>query len=163
MIKRSFKFQYRGDSPGITGYAFRFNETVNYHGQQERFSPELKLEDNSVGTFLFRDHNPERVLARVGSNMSVWTDAMGLLLDAGAMNTPLWQETLELVGGGVLNGLSVGFRSTKDRMDDSILVYERIKLFEISLVTFPAYQSSEVSSRDNKTLKNRVLPPECFL
>ena len=163
MIKRSFKFQYRGDSPGITGYAFRFNETISYMGQRERFSNNLKVDLNTSGTYLLRDHNPERLLAKAPDTLSFKTDSEGLLFDATALDTELWKETRELVNKGVLNGASVGFSSTEERKESDILIYERIKLYEVSLVTWPAYESSEVQSRGNKTLKKRVLPPECFV
>ena len=162
MIKRSFKFQLRGDSPGIQGYAFRFNETINYMGQLERFSPKLKVDMNQAGAFLFRDHNPERVLARVPDTLRFKTDTEGLSFEADALDTELWRETRELVKKGVLNGASVGFSSTQDRTEKDTLIYERIKLYEVSLVTWPAYESSEVNSR-NKTLKYKDLPPELFL
>lgn len=160
MIKRSFKFHTRGDSPGIQGYAFRFNETINYMGQRERFSPDLKVDLNDKGTFLFRDHNPERVLARVPKTLRFNTDSEGLLFEADYLDTELWQETRELVSKGVLNGASVGFSSTQDRREQDTLIYERIKLYEVSLVTWPAYETSEVKSRAKE--KN-PWPPEFYL
>ena len=163
LLKRSFKFHKRGEGPGIKGYAFRFNEVADYMGQLERFSPQLKVDFNPTGTFFFRDHNPGRVLARIPKTLSVKTDSEGLLFEANALDTELWRETRELVTNGVLNGASVGFQAIKERMDKKVIIYERIKLFEISLVTWPAYSSSEVSSRGNKTLKNRILPPELYL
>ena len=160
MIKRSFKFQKRGDSSGVQGYAFRFNETVNFMGQHERFSPDLKVDLNTSGTFLFRDHNPERVLARVPDTLRFKTDSEGLMFEADALDTELWRETRELVNKGVLNGASVGFSSTEDRTDKDTLVYERIKLYEVSLVTWPAYESSEVKSRAKV---KSPWPPELIL
>ena len=168
MIKRSFKIDFRdgGQSTltnGIAGYAFKFNETVNYMGQLERFSPDLKVDMNQAGTFLFRDHNPERVLARVPDTLKFTVDKEGLRFTADYIDTPLWKETVKLLSKGVLNGASVGFSSSKERQDDNnITIYERIKLFEVSLVTWPAYESSEVNNR-NKTLKYKDLPPELFL
>ena len=157
MLKRSFKFHKRGDSPGIKGYAFRFSETVNYMGQKERFSPDLKVDFNTAGTFLFRDHNPERVLARVPDTLRFETDKEGLMFTADFLDTELWRETRELVNKGVLNGASVGFSSSKESREKDILIYERIKLYEVSLVTWPAYESSEVKARAKG---GRVWPPE---
>ena len=51
------------------------------------------------------------------------------------------------MANNVLNGASVGFSSSKERVAGDTLIYEKIKLYEISLVTFPAYKSSEVNSR----------------
>ena len=160
MLKRSFKFSLRDDGPGISGYAFKFSETINYMGQLERFSPDLKVDMNTSGTFLFRDHNPERVLARAPDTLNFKTDDEGLLFNATALDTELWKETRELVSKGVLNGASVGFSSTKDRKEKDTLIYERIKLYEVSLVTWPAYQSSEVKSRAKA---KHPWPPEIIL
>lgn len=160
MLKRSFKFQKRGDSPGVKGYAFRFNETINFMGQRERFSPDLKVDLNTAGTFLFRDHNPERVLSRAPDTLRFKTDSEGLMFEADFIDTELWRETRELVNKDVLNGASVGFSSLDDRRDKDILIYERIKLYEVSLVTWPAYESSEVKSRAKV---NNPWPPEIVL
>ena len=160
MLKRSFKFSARESQSGLIGYAFRFNETINYMGQLERFSPDLKVDMNTAGTFLFRDHNPERVLARAPDTLNFKTDSEGLLFNATALDTELWKETRELVSKGVLNGASVGFSSTKDRQDKDTLIYEQIKLYEVSLVTWPAYQSSEVKSRAKV---KQAYPPELIL
>ena len=160
MLKRHFKFHKRGDSPGIHGYAFRFSEVVDYMGQLERFSPSLKVDLNTSGTFLFRDHNPERVLARAPDTLRFETDTEGLLFEADYLDTELWRETRELVAKGVLNGASVGFSSTKERMDKDTLVYEKIKLYEVSLVTWPAYSSSEVNARAKG---KSPWPPEVIL
>lgn len=160
MLKRSFTFHKRENSPGIAGYAFKFSETINYMGQLERFSPDLKVDLNTAGTFLFRDHNPERVLARVPDTLKFKTDSEGLLFESTALNTELWNETRELVNNGVLNGASVGFSSTKESRDKDTLIYEQIKLYEVSLVTWPAYKSSEVKSRAKV---KQPWPPEIIL
>ena len=129
-------------------------------GQKERFSPGLKVDLNKAGTFLFRDHNPERVLARAPDTLHFKTDNEGLLFEADALETELWKETRELVSKGVLNGASVGFSSTNESRDKDTLIYERIKLYEVSLVTWPAYESSEVKSRAKA---NNPWPPEIIL
>lgn len=162
MLKRSFKFSQREDSKGIQGYAFRFNETINYMGQLERFSQDLKVDLNESGTFLFRDHNPERVLSRAPKTLRFNTDSEGLLFKADYLDTELWRETRELVSKGVIIGASVGFSSTQDRKEKDTLIYERIKLYEVSLVTWPAYKSSEVEAR-NDHLNLKLKPPELYL
>ena len=162
MIKRSFRLELREKAKGLIGYAFKFSETADYFGLAERFDPALELELNPTGCFLFRDHNPERVLARAGQNLEFETDKTGLLFRAGYLDTGLWKETRELVAKGVLTGVSVGFQSLTERKQDDVLVYQKIRLFEVSIVNWPAYKSSEVQARENKTLKHKDLPPELF-
>ena len=163
MLKRNFILNRAEDKTALTGYAFKFSEIAIYLGQKERFSPDLKLELNPSGCYFLRDHNPERVLAKHPDTFDAYTDNQGLVFKAKFLNTPLWLETRELVAKGVLNGVSVGFQSIQEEMEGDTLVYKSIKLYECSVVTWPSYSSSEVKARHNKTLKNIVLPPACYL
>ena len=92
MLKRNFKFRagQSEDQKGLAGYAFRFSEVVTFLGQKERFSPELEIEDNELGTYLFRDHDPGKVLARVPHNLRFETDKEGLLFKVDFIETELW-------------------------------------------------------------------------
>ena len=62
----------------------------------------------------------------------------------------------------ILSGMSIGFKALKERMVSDVLIYDCVQIYEASVVTWPAYKSSQVSARDNKTLKNKILPPELF-
>ena len=95
--KRSYGIEIRESEQSLSGYVFQFAEEIKYMGQRERFSPELKLELNPAGVFLFRDHNPERVLGREGENVSFELDSQGLKFSAQFIDTPLWKETRELI------------------------------------------------------------------
>jgi phage head maturation protease len=54
--------------------------------------------------------------------------------------TPVGEETLTLVSDGVLDGLSVGFRARKDRVDeDGTVVREKADLVEVAVVLEGAY------------------------
>ena len=101
MIKRSFKFRAEDDKAALNGYAFKFSEVADYLGQLERFSPDMELELNTKGTFLLRDHSPEKVMGRVGANMEVEKDNEGLRFSAKPLNTELWRDSLELIKKGV--------------------------------------------------------------
>ena len=86
---------------------------------------------------LLRDHDSSQVLARVGANMTVKTDAEGLYFSVSKLpDTQLARETKELVKTGVLSGASVGFQVITERTENKVNVFEAIiKLYEISLVT----------------------------
>ncbi len=57
-------------------------------------------------------------------------------------------EAYALVKNGALSGLSIGYRPERARRDAKrgVRILERIKLFEISLVTFPALDSARVTA-----------------
>lgn len=162
MLKRNFVFHRQaGQDDALSGYAFKYSETADGFFGKERFSPDLKVELNK-NVFLFRDHNPERILGKVGQNMEIKTDKTGLYFRVSPLpNTELAKETRELVSKGILSGASVGFSVITDRTEDKVNVFEKIKLYEISLTPRPYYQSSEVAARDNLNLK--LKPPELYL
>ena len=161
MLKRSFVFKSE-EGDNLAGYAFRFSETADGFFGKERFSPDLQVE-YADPCLLLRDHNPERLLARQGQNFQIRTDKEGLYFSATLPQTDLAKETQTLIKSKILNGASVGFEPITERTDDQVNVFEKIKLYEISLVPRPYYSSSEVAARHNKTLKHRVLPPELYL
>lgn len=57
-------------------------------------------------------------------------------------------EAYALVKQGALSGLSIGYRPERARRDAKrgVRILERIRLFEISLVTFPALEAARVSA-----------------
>lgn len=164
ILKRSFNFHNRKESDSIEGYAFKFNEVADGWFGKEKFSPDLKVEIDQ-DCFLFRDHNPERLLGKVGKNMSIKTDNVGLFFRVDPLpNTELAKETKELVSKGLLTGASVGFSVMTERLEDSVNIYEKIKLYEISIVSRPYYKSSEVESRKQPEPKKEkeLKPPELY-
>lgn len=162
MIKRSFNLSLRAEKESaLSGYAFKFNEVADGFFGKERFDPGLNITFNKR-CFLFRDHNPERLLAKLGENLEMQSDDTGLYFRVSTLpDTQLAKDTITLVKNEILTGVSVGFRSVSERMDDNIRVFEQIEVFEISLVPRPYYESSEVQARNNEdNLKVKLKPPE---
>ena len=58
---------------------------------------------------------------------------------------PVAQKAYSLLKRGVLRGLSIGYDSVKDRMVDGVRHLSEIKLWEISLVTFPMNEQATVT------------------
>jgi uncharacterized protein len=57
-------------------------------------------------------------------------------------------ETYELIKAGALDGLSIGFRTIKDRLDRAkgVRLLEEVEVREISIVTFPMNDRALVST-----------------
>lgn len=161
ILKRSFELRESKEGKGIYGYAFRFNEIIDFFGSKETFSPDLTFETYNQGCYLLLNHNPERVLAKTPKTLRFSVDSQGLRFDADFINTPAWIETMELVKKSVLEKASVGFSVIKEKYnrEKDLTTYTAIKLYEVSLVTWPAYQSSEVNPR-HKVKSPRPRPPE---
>ncbi|MDX1063121.1 HK97 family phage prohead protease [Sinorhizobium medicae] len=64
------------------------------------------------------------------------------------LDTAKGRETHALMKAGALDGLSIGFRTVKDRMDRTkgARILEEIDLWEISVVTFPSNPQSTVTA-----------------
>lgn len=162
LLKRSFPLAIReSDENTLSGYAFKFSETADGFLGKERFAKALSVEF-ATDCFLMRDHDPRRLLGRLGQNLSINTDSEGLKFNLEKLpDTELARETKTLVKSKILTGASVGFQPLDEKREDGVTVYTKIKLYEISLVPRPYFESSQV--RENKTLKYKALPPELYL
>ncbi len=80
----------------------------------------------------------------------------GLQVDAKISRTPRGDEAATLVRDGVIDSLSIGFEGldyrseTRDDGTESI-VWTRVRLREVSLVSFPAYESATLTEVRHKT------------
>ena len=162
MIKRSFELKADSDKESaLRGCAFRFSEVADGFFGKEKFSEDLEVKMADSGVFLLRDHDHGKLLGREGVNLKVKTEKSGLYFELKSWpDTELAKETRELVKDKILNGASVGFRAEKETIENEIRVFNKIMLYEISLVSRAYYQSSKVEAR--KESEGECLPPEMF-
>ncbi len=62
------------------------------------------------------------------------------------LESPVAQKAYGLMRRGVLKGLSIGYDTVKEDIKDSTRFLKEIKLWEVSLVTFPMNQAAGVQS-----------------
>lgn len=93
--------------------------------------------------------------------IGIWTslqeDTRGLKVSGQLiLDTVKGRETYALLKAGALDGLSIGFRTVKDRLDrvKGVRHIEEIDLHEISIVTFPMLQSATVSRVKSDSASN---------
>lgn len=102
---------------------------------------------------LFYNHNLDRVpLARTPKTMQLSTSAAGLDFEASLPNTPEARSVYEAVKRGDLNECSVAFTVPEggDRYDaatNTRTIYKIAKIYECSVVPFPAYPQTSVEAR----------------
>jgi HK97 family phage prohead protease len=73
--------------------------------------------------------------------------AQGLIVKSRlVLESPTAQKAYGLLKAGVLKGLSIGYDPVKSRVVDGVRRLSELKLYEISLVTFPMNESATVSS-----------------
>ena len=86
-------------------------------------------------------------------------DATGLLVRGRLLTTvQKAKETYELMKAGVIDGLSIGYRTIKSLRDDAtgFRQLKEVDLWEISLVTFPMLTSATVTSVKGDWTKREV-------
>lgn len=99
------------------------------------------------------NHNSDYVLGRTKANtLQLEEDDKGLRM----INTPpdtQWVKDLAVsIDRGDINQMSFGFRTIKDSWDEDkkipIRTLEEVELKDVSIVTFPAYKTTRVQTRD---------------
>ena len=143
------------ENPTIEGYFAVFDEVYEmFEGYAEKIDPQAfdKSIDGDVRALI--DHNTAKVLGRTkAGTLSLKTDEHGLF-GVIAVN-PNDREALDLyarVKRGDVTQCSFGFviDASRDdyRKDGSVLTtITDLTLFEVSVCTFPAYESTEVTAR----------------
>ena len=150
-----------GDGPVLEGYGFCFNEiTEDGVFGKERFAPDVKI-DFPKKCFLLRDHDRSKVLARRGKNLTVEKDKEGLFFSVDKLpDTPLAQETRELIKKDIIQDVSIGFMDVDSEVKDDVRTYKHITLHELSILPWGYYESGQVTARERKKI---LYPPECIL
>lgn len=167
------KLEYRdaqGDSPRIIyGYAAVFNQWAEvgrwYRWREQIASGAFEgcIFDKCVACF---NHNTDNILARYSSGtLSLSVDDVGLRFEFQVPNTTVGNDMYELVKRGDISQCSFAFvveeekwtyREGEDVLDDRTIL--RIsELWDVSLVTYPAYEGTSVDARsaEEDTMEER--------
>lgn len=141
----------------VEGYAIVFNsESRDLGGFTEIVMPDAvdnALERNSDVLALY-DHDYGQILGRQAANtLKLSKDEKGLKFELDLPPTQLGRDVFALIERGDLRGNSFGFTIEKDNWKKDkdgkvVRTIEQIKdLFEISIVSMPAYEATEVAKR----------------
>jgi uncharacterized protein len=144
-------------SPKIVGYAARFNiEAELWPGFKERIAPgafRRSLENKDDVRALW-NHNPEKLLGRTKSGtLTLREDENGLWYEILKPDTQTADEVVTLIKRGDISQSSFGFNIVEqtlahDKTKDIVTrTLKEVRLFDVSPVTFPAYESTEVHVR----------------
>lgn len=139
----------------VEGYALRFNTLSNdLGGFVETISPQA-LEDADLSDVrCLIDHDPSKVLGRTKSEtLSLKVDDEGLYFRCRLPDTSYSRDLYENIRLGNINQCSFGFvldedGDTVERRDDGLFkrTLNRIRsLFDVSVVTYPAYNDTDVA------------------
>ncbi|MDU5246993.1 MAG: HK97 family phage prohead protease, partial [Varibaculum cambriense] len=128
----------------ISGLAVPFNTPVNIlPGFSEQIAPGA-ITPNPRGVKLFWQHREP-----IGAVTTCRETPKGLVIDAKISNTTAGRDAYELVKDGAISQFSIGFRERDykdEKTDNGVLRTQTgIDLMEVSLVPFPAYETTEVT------------------
>lgn len=163
---RAFNFDVRADQNDehghfLSGTPIVFNEWTDLGWYDESISPDaLKDTDLKDVRFLI-NHNTDMIpLARSRNNntnstmqLSVSENGMDIRVDLDTENNAEAKSLYSAVSRGDISGMSFMFTVDEDRWDDLDSEHPRrtilaiSKVFEVSAVTFPAYDQTSINAR----------------
>lgn len=137
----------------IKGYAIRFHsDSLDLGGFKERIAPEAVDRTLAEGLDVraLVDHDTAKVLGRTrAGTLILRKDSQGLRMELEPdPEISYARDIMRAVARGDVTGMSFGFRTIADEWDYDGKVPMRtvtdMKIGEVSIVTFPAYEATDV-------------------
>ena len=146
----------------VSGYATTYNEPYTLYADEdieirEQVAPDA-FEKADMSDVIMQYNHEGRVFARTRNNtLSVESDEHGLLINADLGGTEIGRQLYEEIDGGYTDRMSFGFTVDSDEVEESRekgkrTVYLRTitrigKLYDVSAVSIPANDGTEISAR----------------
>lgn len=148
----------------ITGYAAVFNSKTSIGGwfdeiiEPGAFARSLSEKGDVRALF---NHNWDNVLGRTKSGtLQLEEDNRGLKFEIELPNTSVGRDLAESMSRGDINQCSFGFWITEETWDYSVdpalRTIHEVELYEISVVSIPAYDDTEASLVRSKEIGKEV-------
>jgi len=142
-------------SKNLSGYAIVYSsESTDLGGFVEIVAPGAVTESlaNNPDVLMLRDHNPELLMGRTTSGtLTLTEDSIGVRFVCKLPQTTAAADLAISIERGDISGCSFGFVTLEDQWANSgdklVRNLLRIKLLEISVVSFPAYSATSVAVR----------------
>jgi len=163
--RRTFSYEVRAgeseESRTVTGYAAVFSSPSELMwGFTEEIAPgafDSVLDDDVRALF---NHDPNQILARTkAGNLSISVDERGLKYEFDAPNTTAGNDLLINLRNGNVSQSSFGFTVESDEWTsngdgtEKRTITKVGRLFDVSPVTYPAYDTTEVTARSLQAAK----------
>lgn len=157
------RIEERSDSSSrtITGYAAKFGKWSEpiMGWFKEQIARDAFSETDITDVIMCFNHDVNAILARTASEtLKISTDNIGLRFEFEAPQTSLGNDILELVRRGDISKCSFKFSVDKDSWHyadkenkleyDERTVEHISRLYDVSLVVYPAYKDTEASVRE---------------
>jgi HK97 family phage prohead protease len=142
-----------GDGMTFSGYAAVFNSpSEDLGGFIEYVSPgafKRSLQSRNEIKLLWNHDSGEPLASVRGGSMQLVEDERGLKVTATLPQTSRGRDVAELLRTKVIDSMSFGFNVIKDSWsrDGQTRTLESVRLFEVSVVSFPAYAATTAQVR----------------
>ena len=153
-----FEVRAEGDGMTFTGYASVFNSpSQDLGGFIEYVAPgafKRSLQSRNEVKLLWNHDSGEPLASLRGGTMQLVEDERGLKVTAQLPNTTRGRDIAELLRTNVIDSMSFGFNVIKDTWsrDGQTRTLDSVRLFEVSVVSFPAYEATTAQVRSQPTI-----------
>jgi HK97 family phage prohead protease len=141
----NFEIRETADGMSFTGYAAVFNSDSEPLPFIERIAPgafKRSLQSRNEVKLLW-NHDAGEPLASVrGGTLKLTEDEVGLRVEATLANTTRGRDVAELIRSKTIDSMSFGFSVIKDSWQGEVRTLEAVRLFETSVVSWPAYTAT---------------------
>jgi HK97 family phage prohead protease len=147
-----------GDGMTFTGYASVFNSpSEDLGGFIEYVAPgafKRSWQSRNEVKLLWNHDSGEPLASLRGGTMQLVEDERGLKVTATLPQTTRGRDVAELLRTKVIDSMSFGFNVIKDSWsrDGQTRTLESVRLFEVSVVSFPAYGATTAQVRSAPTI-----------
>jgi HK97 family phage prohead protease len=154
----SFELRAEGDGMTFTGYASVFNSpSQDLGGFIEYVAPgafKRSLQSRNEVKLLWNHDAGEPLASLRGGSMQLVEDDRGLKVTATLPQTSRGRDVAELLRTNVIDSMSFGFNVIKDTWsrDGQTRTLDSVRLFEVSIVSFPAYEATSAQVRSQPTI-----------
>lgn len=160
-----------GEAPVLVGHAAVFNRDSELIAGSfiERIAPGAFAEsiakpDDVRALF---NHDPNLILGRnLSKTLSLQEDETGLLVTINPPKTSYAQDLQESTKRGDVSQMSFGFQTIEDKWTrgengaPDVRTLLKVRLFDVSPVTFPAYPDTDVAVRSHEAFVRTLAPAD---
>lgn len=154
-IERAYNVEFRSAEDNdrqVEGYAVVFNTPTDLGWFTEEIDRHAFDDTDMSNVYLLGNHDENIVLAGTSNDSLSWTiDERGLYQKSNIIDTGTGEDWLKLVKNGLINKQSFAFTIAKDGEEwterdgkEHRIIRKIEKLFDLSLVTYPAYPTTNV-------------------